>query len=530
MAVDESLADESVIVVGAGVGGLATACYLADAGADVTVLERHDRPGGRASRIEVDGFRFDAGPSWYLMPDVFERFFGHFGTEPGEYYDLELLDPQYRVFFESGAGTAPGNNSGAGTVVEESNGRGPPGKRVDVPADPAGVREIFESYEPGAGEAFDEYLAEAEYVYEVGMERFVYEDRPRLRDWIDADVVRSAGALSLLKTMDEYVGEYFEHPKLRQLVQYTLVFLGGAPHNTPALYTLMSHVDYNLGVYYPQGGFYAVVEALVDLATERGATIETGVDVTGIRPASAGLAVESTAGPRLADSVVCNADPAAVERDLLPDRYREHDDEYWDSRTWAPSAYMLYLGVEGDVDPLAHHTLVVPEDWDPHFESIFDEPRWPDDPAYYVNVPSLTDDSVAPDGHEVVVILVPIAPGLDDGEDQRTAFREQILSDIAERTGVDLRGRIAVEREASVSTFADRYGAPQGTALGLAHTLRQTGPLRPGRRGALDGLYYVGGDTTPGIGVPMTLISGEHTANALAEDRAGAVDRTPSPR
>ncbi|MFC7132281.1 MULTISPECIES: phytoene desaturase family protein [Salinibaculum] len=494
------LSDESVTVVGAGIGGLATAAALADSGADVTVLERHAHPGGRTGRIEDDGFTFDTGPSWYLMPDVFEWFFDRFDRSPEDYYSLTRLDPNYRVFFKDG-------------------------DRVDVPADPDGVRELFESYETGAGAAFDTYLDESEFVYDVGMERFVYEDRPRFRDWVDTDVMRSLPAATLVKSMDDYVGQFFDHPKLKQLVQYTLVFLGGSPYNTPAIYTLMSHVDYNLGVYYPDdGGLYRVVEALADLATELGVDVETGVDVTGIQPGGTrGLQLETPERARDADTVVANAPPAHVERDLLPDRHRDHGDRYWDSRTYAPSAYMLYLGVEGSVDPLEHHTLVLPTDWRSHFEAIFDDPRWPDDPAYYLNVPSATDDTVAPDGHETVVILVPIAPGLDDGPDQRARFREQVLADVAEHTGVDLRGRIVTEHEASVRTFAERYSAPGGTALGMAHTLTQTGPFRPGRRAdAVDDLYYVGGSTTPGIGVPMCLISGAHAADAVADDRSPA--------
>jgi phytoene desaturase len=507
------LTDESVTVVGAGIGGLATAAYLADSGADVTILERHDDPGGRTGRITDGGFTFDTGPSWYLMPDVFERFFDHFDRSPDDYYSLTRLDPNYRVFWKDGEARRASNSSSGQRPREH-------GDQVDVPADPAAVRELFESYETGAGAAFDTYLDESQFVYDVGMERFVYDDRPRFRDWVDTDVMRSLPAATLVKSMDDYVGDFFDHPKLRQLVQYTLVFLGGSPYNTPALYTLMSHVDYNLGVYYPHGGMYSVVEALVDLAAELGVDIRTGVDVTSILPTTSnGLHLETTAGSRVADTVVANAPPAHVDGDLLPEQYRDHDDDYWDERTYAPSAYMLYLGVEGSVDPLAHHTLVLPTDWQSHFEAIFDDPRWPDDPAYYVNVPSQTDDTVAPDGHETVVVLVPIAPGLDDGEAVRARFREQVLSDIAAHTGVDLCDRIVVEHEASVQTFADRYSAPAGTALGMAHTLTQTGPFRPGRRaGNVDDLYYVGGSTTPGIGVPMCLISGEHAAQAVVDD------------
>jgi len=488
------LAGESVVVVGAGFGGLSAAAHLADRGADVEVVERDDRVGGVANRIEAEGFRFDTGPSWYLMPETFERFFGAFGRSPGDYYDLTRLDPQYRLFWRDG-------------------------DRAEVPADRDAVRALFESYEAGAADALDDYLDGAAEAYEVGMKRFVYEDRSRLRDLLDVDVARSARGLSLLGTMDDHVADYFDHPKLRQIVQYSLVFLGGSPHNTPALYSLMSHVDLELGVYYPEGGMYSVVEGVADLATDLGVTVSTGEEVRGIDP---GPTVETDRRTLAPDHVVCNANPAHVERDLLPPEGRRYGADYWDSRTYAPSAFLLYLGVEGSVDPLAHHSLVLPEDWDPHFASIFDDPAWPDDPAYYVNVPSVTDETVAPDGCETVVVLVPVAPGLDDGPERRAAFRDQILDDLAEHAGVDLRGRIVVEREASVSTFADRFALPEGTALGLAHTLRQTGPLRPSRRGGLDGLYYAGAFTGPGIGVPMALLSGEQTADAVVADASGS--------
>ncbi|WP_135363986.1 phytoene desaturase family protein [Halosimplex halophilum] len=501
----DPLAGERVTVVGGGFGGLATAPMLAELGAEVTVLDRNERVGGVANRIEADGFTFDTGPSWYLMPGVFERYFDFFDREPADYYDLDRLDPHYRIVWKDG-------------------------DRVDVPDDPAAVAEIFESYEDGAGEAFREYLDEAEFTYEVGMDRFVYEDRPRLRDFADLDVARSARGIALLGSMADHAAGYFEDPKLRQLVQYTLVFLGGAPHNTPALYNLMAHVDFELGVFYPEGGIYSVVEALVELGRERGVDYRTGTTVTAIADRPRGLAVETRPsgdgdGPdgaggtdrHRADRVVCNANPAHVQRALLGPEYGRGDD-YWADRTYAPSAYMLYLGVEGDLESLEHHTLVLPTDWDGHFERIFDDPAWPDDPAYYVNVPSRTDDTVAPDGHETVVVLVPVAPGLDDSPDRRERFRGQVLDDIAEHAGVDLRDRIAVEREACVSEFAERVNAPEGTALGLAHTLFQTGPLRPSHRGEPDGLYYVGGYTTPGIGVPMCLISAEHTAAAVRED------------
>ncbi|GGK53198.1 phytoene dehydrogenase [Haloarcula sebkhae] len=485
--------DRTVTVVGGGFGGLSAACYLADAGADVRLLERHDRLGGHAGVLERDGFRFDTGPSWYLMPDVFERFFGHFDREPSDYYELERLDPQYRVFWKDG-------------------------DRVAMRPNRENAYEVFESYEDGAGDALVEYLDRAEQNYDLAMDRVVYEGRERLRDYVDTDLLPLAPRARLFGSMDDYVSRYIDHPKLRQLLEYTLVFLGGAPHNTPALYSIMSHVDLNMNVFYPEGGIAGVVDGLGSLARELGVDIQTGTEVQHIAGESGAFELTTEDGVVTSDLVVSNANPAYTEQNLLDPAVRDHDPDHWDDQTYAPSAFMLYLGVEGDVDPLAHHSLVLPTDWDDHFQQIFDRPAWPDDPAYYLSVTSKTDETVAPDGHHAVVILVPIAPGLDDSPDIRKEYREFVLDDLAEQTDVDLRDRIVVEETACVSEFAERYGDPQGTALGLAHTLFQTGPLRPGHRAGLDGLYYTGAYTTPGIGMPMCLISGEHTARDIIED------------
>ncbi len=491
------LAEKTVAVIGGGFGGLSAACYLADAGMDVRVLEKNEQLGGRASRLEQDGFRFDMGPSWYLMPDVFERFFAHFDHEPADFYDLERLDPHYRIFFKDG-------------------------DQCDIRGDLEYMRELFESYERGAGERFEEYIETSREHYEVAMEQFVYEDRSRLRDWVDPAVMRAAPiGLQLIGSMQEYVEQYFEHPKLKQIMQYSLVFLGGAPHNTPALYNIMSHVDFNLGVYYPEDGLGGVVDGIVELGGELGVTYETDCEVTGLTRARNEFIVETANREFRPDHVVVNADYGHVEQELMPEHERQYDDKYWEKRTYAPSAYLLYLGVEGDVSELAHHTLVLPTDWDSHFEQIFDSPAWPEEPAYYICVPSKTDDSVAPEGHSNLFVLVPIAPGLADGQRIRDHYREKILDDIAAHTGVELNDRIVVEEQFSVSDFTSRYNATRGTALGLAHTLRQTALLRPSNRSsAVEGLYFTGSFTTPGIGVPMCLISGEHAAEALIEDQA----------
>ncbi|RQG96610.1 phytoene desaturase family protein [Natrarchaeobius chitinivorans] len=526
----QSLAGESVVVVGAGVGGLSTACYLADAGAEVRVVEKNDQLGGRASRLERDGFRFDMGPSWYLMPDVFERFFADFDRTPSDYYELTQLDPHYRIFFKEGAeqsvadgsGTTRSGETGSSETAHPSADARVPGDRVDITPDLERTKAVFEEYEEGAGESLERYLETSRKNYEVGMKHFVYEDRTRVRDYLDLDVARQARGLSLLGSMQGHVEDYFEHPKLQQIMQYTLVFLGGSPTNTPALYNLMSHVDFNLGVWYPQGGIGRVIDAFEELGRELGVEYETGRPVTAIKGREGAFLVETTDGPLRTDLVVSNADYAHTEMDLLTPERRGYDAEYWESRTYAPSAFLLYLGVEGDVDELAHHTLVLPAEWTDHFDRIFEDPEWPEDPAYYVCVPSKTDDSVAPEGHSALFVLVPIAPGLDDPPEIRAEFRETILADLAENAETDLRDRIVFEERFCVDDFASRYNSFQGTALGLAHTLRQTSLFRPPHRSSeVEGLYFVGGDTTPGIGVPMCLISGKLTAEAVLEDYGG---------
>ncbi len=532
------LTGRSVAIVGSGVGGLATACHLARAGADVTVLERNEQLGGRLSRLYRDGFTFDMGPSWYLMPDVFERFFAAFDRDPADFYELTHLDPHYSVFFDDG-------------------------DRVEISADVDKTKGLFEAYESGAGDALEAYLEESEHTYEIGMEEFVYTDRSRLRDWIDPALIH-ARDLTLRGSMQDHVESYFDHPKLQQLMQYTLIFLGGSPTNTPALYNLMSHVDFNLGVFYPQGGLGTIVDALVELGASLGVEYRVNCEAREIKGQRGGFSLEvarpehsgpspiadapadappqvsaaadgpptatetpevtvadggTTAAGVPADIVVGNANLAHIDQELLPPEKRSYGTDYWEGRTYAPSAYMLYLGVEGELPGLDHHTLLLPTDWSDHFESIFEAPAWPDDPSMYLCVPSKTDETVAPDGHHAVVVLVPIAPGLDDGPAEQGPFREEVLEGVTAYTGVDLRDRIVVEESFCVSGFAERYNSYKGSALGMAHTLTQTALFRPNHRyPGIDGLYAVGASTNPGIGVPMGLISGGIVAEKIIAD------------
>jgi len=488
------MTEKKVVVIGGGFGGLSAAAFLGKKGFDVEVVEKNHHVGGRASVLEEDGYRFDMGPSWYLMPDIFDRFFEKFDAKSEDYYSLTRLDPNYRIFFKDG-------------------------DRMDVPADPQEASELFETYEEGAGEAFQRYLDKSEETYEIGMNEFVLADRNNFRDYVSLDVLRNARGISLIKKMQGHVEEYFESNKLQQVMQYTLVFLGGSPKNTPALYNLMSHVDFNMGVYYPDGGIYSVIEGIKELAEENGVEFSTNEEVKGINRVEGKNLVTTEDRTIECEAVVSNADYAFTETELLADEHTTYDEDYWDSRTYAPSAFLIYLGVEGELESLDHHSLVLPEDWDQHFDKIFDEPSIPENPAYYVCNPSKTDDTVAPEGKSAMFILVPIAAELELDEKDREKFRELVLDDLAEQTGEDIRDRIDYEKVFAGEEFKKRYNSYNGTALGIAHTLRQTSVFRPKQRSKnMEGLYYTGQYTNPGIGMPMCLISGEHVAEKVEED------------
>lgn len=488
--------NEKVVIIGGGIGGLSTAAYLGKKGFNVELYEKNERVGGRASLLEKDGFKFDMGPSWYLMPDIFERYFNHFGYEPSDFLDLVKLNPNYKIFFKDG-------------------------DKVEIPEEPEKVKEIFEEYEDGAGEAFEKYLEKSRESYDVGMNNFVLKDRNRFRDYLSLDVALNARKLNLFKSMDSYVSDYFDNKKLQQIMQYSLVFLGGYPKNTPALYNLMSHVDFNMGVYYPRGGIYEIIKSMKDIAEEQGVEIHCNSEVQSIERRDGRVEVKFEDTLVETDYVVSNAGYGFTETKLITDKnLRQYSEDYWNKKTYAPSAFLMYLGLSKELTELDHHNLVLPLDWDEHFEQIFEEPDYPDNPAYYVCNPSETDVSVAPEGKSSIFILVPLAPELKDNKQVRDKFKEKILDDFGENIGIDLRDLIEFEETFSVNDFKTRYNGINGTALGLAHTLRQTSVFRPKKSSKkFKELFYTGADTNPGIGMPMCLISGEQTAEEV-EKRA----------
>ncbi|MDP3950161.1 phytoene desaturase family protein [Microbacterium sp.] len=496
-----------VIIVGGGVSGLAAACLLARDGHEVTLLEKNGEFGGRAGIWEKDGFTFDTGPSWYLMPDVFEHFYRMMGTTTAEQLDLVPLQPGYRIY-----GQPRGDE---------------PEAVIDVPAGERAVVALFESRERGAGERISAYLASATKTYRAAVRSFLYNPFSSWRDFTSGAVLASAPAVLplLLRSLWSFAARRFQDLRLRQILAYPAVFLGTSPFAAPALYHLMSHMDLVDGVKYPRGGFRAFVTSLVDIARENGVELLSDCDVQAI--SSADGAVRSVAFTRngeaqrlYADIVVSAIDEHHTETVLLEPEDRSYPEKRWDAQVSGPSAVLVMLGVQGELPQLRHHTLFFSNDWHDNFDAIFGSPtRIPQAPSLYVCKPSATDDDVAPVGHENLFVLVPLPAdtkigrgGVDDSGDELVRLiADQAIAQIGTWAGVpDLKSRIVVQRTFGPADFASEFNTFRGSALGPAHTLAQSAFFRGVTRSRrVDGLYYTGATSVPGVGLPMCLISAE---------------------
>lgn len=486
---------KKVIVIGSGFAGLSAACNLAADGFDVTVLEKNTVPGGRARSFEAEGFVFDMGPSWYWMPDVFEQFFARFGKKVTDYYELKRLDPSYVVWF--------GQDD-----------------RMDVPADMAALEAMFEQYEPGSTANLRRFLGEAAYKYRVGMSDFVHKPSGSIFEFADWRIISAMFRLQMFTSMSGHVRRLFKNEKLLQLLEFPVLFLGATPQKTPALYSLMNYADMALGTWYPMGGMFKIIEGMVALAKELGAEILTGQEVDQIYvPNGHATQVMTKQGLEFsADVVVGAADYHHIDSQLLDGRVRNYSEKYWQSRTMAPSCLIYYLGVNKRLDNLEHHNLFFDEDFGRHATEIYESPKWPEKPLFYVSAPSKTDPAVAPEGCENLFLLIPVAPGLEDTPEVRERYYHLTMDRLERLTGQSIRDHVVYRRSFAHADFVADYHAFRGNAYGLANTLLQTAFLKPKIKNRhVDNLYYTGQLTVPGPGVPPSLISGQVVAREIAK-------------
>lgn len=486
---------KSVIVIGSGFAGLSTATFMAKAGWNVKVIEKNSTPGGRARQLKEDGFSFDMGPSWYWMPDVFERYFNQFGKRVSDYYSLTRLDPSYRIYWNDTS--------------------------MDIPANWEALKNLFETQEPGSSLQLEKYMTEAKYKYEVGINKLVHKPGRSVTEFMDWDIVKGAFRLDIISSIKKHIQKHFKNPKLRQLMEFPVLFLGALPENTPALYSLMNYADMKGGTWYPQGGMYRVVEAMYKLAMELGVQFQFDEEVKEI-------VIENSGAKRIrtdkalyeAEVVISGADYHFTETKLLPELYRSYSENNWDKKIMAPSCLLYYIGLNKKLKNVIHHSLFFDVPFDLHAKEIYDNPQWPSDPLFYVSVNSVTDNTVAPGGCENMVFLIPVASGLQgDDETVREKYFQRIIKRMEKHTGESILESVIYKKTYSVSDFMLDYNSYRGNAYGLANTLMQTAVFKPSCKSKkINNLFYTGQLTVPGPGVPPCIISGEVVAKEVLKE------------
>jgi len=488
------------LVIGAGFAGLSAASFLAKKGWSVTIIEKNEMPGGRARKFEAEGFTFDMGPSWYWMPDVFEKYFGSFGKKVSDFYQLQRLDPSYRVYFEKAT--------------------------WDLPANYEALKNLFESIEPGAAHALDLFLAEAKYKYEVGVGKLVYQPSISITEFIDYELIKGVFKLDVFQSMKTHIARYFKHPYIQFLMEFPVLFLGALPENTPALYSLMNYADIKGGTWYPEFGMYSIVDGMVKVAKSLGVEFKLGEEVMHVvvENGTANKVVTSVNNTGVEnnysfDVLIGAGDYHHIETNLLEKKYQSYSKKYWDSRVLAPSSLLFYVGLNKKLNGVTHHSLFFDTDFSVHGNEIYNNPMWPSNPLFYASVPSVTDASVAPVGCENLFLLIPIAAGLEgDTAEIREAYFNILMDRLEKKWGQSIKDAIIYKRSYAVADFKNDYHSFKGNAYGLANTLLQTAFLKPSCKSKkVKNLYYTGQLTVPGPGVPPSLISGEVVANLICK-------------
>lgn len=480
---------KDIKIIGSGFSSLSAACYLAKAGHSVTVYEKNSTIGGRARQLKRDGFTFDIGPTWYWMPDVFERFFSDFDKKPSDYYDLIKLSPAYQVYF------------GINEFVLISD-------NLDE------IKVTFETIEEGSGKALEEFMQEAKSNYDIAIKDLVY--RPGVSPLELVTVQTMMKVNQFFGTISKRVRRKFKNPKLIQILEFPVLFLGAKPSDTPSFYSFMNYADFGLGTWHPKNGMYSVILAIEQLAKELGVTIHTNSTITKITVKdnnANGLIVN---GEFIESDVVLSGADYHHTETLLEAKDRTYSEAYWESRVFAPSSLLFYVGFDKKIENVEHHSLFFDVDFDVHAAAIYDNPKWPENPLFYASFPSKTDRNAAPEGKEAAIFLIPLAPGIEDNEELRNQYFEKIVSRLERLTQQNLKESIIFKESFCKNDFVEQYNSYKGNAYGMANTLLQTAFLRPKLKSKkVNQLYFTGQLTVPGPGVPPALISGKLVAELI---------------
>jgi phytoene desaturase len=482
---------KNICVVGSGFSGLSSATYLASQGHNVFVLEKNSKLGGRARQFSSKGFTFDMGPSWYWMPDVFEKYFKDFDKNINEYLNLKRLDPSYRVFFDD--------------------------EVIDIPANYKSLKELLEGMEEGSGEKLDQFLKQAEKKYKVGIENLVYKPGLSIKEFINKETLSGVLQLDVFQNMHKHIRKYFKNEKIIKLLEFPILFLGATPKNTPALYSLMNYADIKLGTWYPEGGMHKIVEAMVNLAEEKGVKFYSNEEVKKLSYLNGEVShVITTKKTYDADYVICSGDYHHFDQNIVDEKFRNYSESYWDKRVLAPSSLLFYIGLDKKLKNVLHHCLFFDKDFEKHAEEIYTTPRWPSEPLFYASFTSKSDSSVAPEGHENMFLLMPTAPDLEDNKIIRERYFDLIISRLEKLTDQNIKDHIVYKKSYAIRDFKKDYHSFKGNAYGLANTLFQTAILKPSLKNKkLKNLFFCGQLTVPGPGVPPSLISGNVVANEV---------------